>query len=77
MMTQLKYQMVINSLKDKTFSLLSLGGYFIMNKIATTTIATVGTGIAALTLSHHDADAAETIMDTTLTILILTAILIQ
>lgn len=30
-----------------------------MNKIATTTIATVGTGIAALTLSHHDADAAE------------------
>ena len=30
-----------------------------MNKIATTTIATLGTGIAALTLSHHDADAAE------------------
>lgn len=30
-----------------------------MNKIATTTIATAGLGIAALTLSHHDADAAE------------------
>ncbi|AVO01476.1 MULTISPECIES: CHAP domain-containing protein [Staphylococcus] len=30
-----------------------------MNKIATTTIATAGLGIAALTLSNHDADAAQ------------------
>lgn len=30
-----------------------------MNKIATTTIATAGLGIAALTLSHNDADAAQ------------------